>query len=205
MERRQPWLQALRPAAASQTEVGLSPAAGRPCPAAPGRTSQESEPRFTLCMCPPRGSAFWDVVVADSGQHSVSKARSLTESAEQPAGQTEWVTRTPGLQASPSAPPVPAAVPSLFPGGPDGKESTCSAGDPDSPLGGEDPLEEGMATHSSIPASRIPWTEEPGGLHFMELQSQTRQSMQASLPCKKSKALFPLYFKMAESKQIILG
>ena len=30
-------------------------------------------------------------------------------------------------------------------------------------LGQEDPLEEGMATHSSIPASRIPWTEKPGG------------------------------------------
>ena len=29
----------------------------------------------------------------------------------------------------------------------------------------EDPLEEGMATHSSILAWRIPWTEEPGGLH----------------------------------------
>ena len=28
----------------------------------------------------------------------------------------------------------------------------------------EDPLEEGMATHSSILAWRIPWTEEPGGL-----------------------------------------
>ena len=31
-------------------------------------------------------------------------------------------------------------------------------------LGWEDPLEEGMATHSSIPAYRILWTEEPGGL-----------------------------------------
>ena len=31
-------------------------------------------------------------------------------------------------------------------------------------LGGEDPLEEGMASHSSILAWRIPWTEEPGGL-----------------------------------------
>ena len=30
--------------------------------------------------------------------------------------------------------------------------------------GQEDPLEAGMATHSSIPAWRIPWTEEPGGL-----------------------------------------
>ena len=30
-------------------------------------------------------------------------------------------------------------------------------------LGQEDPLEEGMATHSSILAWRLPWTEEPGG------------------------------------------
>ena len=34
-------------------------------------------------------------------------------------------------------------------------------------LGQEDPLEEGMATHSSTPACRIPWTEEPGGLQSM--------------------------------------
>ena len=33
-------------------------------------------------------------------------------------------------------------------------------------LGQEDPLEKGMATHSSILAWRIPWTEEPGGLIF---------------------------------------
>ena len=31
-------------------------------------------------------------------------------------------------------------------------------------LGWEDPLEEGMATHSSVLAWEIPWTEEPGGL-----------------------------------------
>ena len=37
-------------------------------------------------------------------------------------------------------------------------------------LGQEDPLEEGMATHSSILAWRIPWAEEPGGLQSMELQ-----------------------------------
>ena len=34
-------------------------------------------------------------------------------------------------------------------------------------LSWEDPLEEGMATHSSILAWRIPWTEEPGGLQSM--------------------------------------
>ena len=37
-------------------------------------------------------------------------------------------------------------------------------------LGWEDPLEEGMATHSSILAWRIPWTEGPGGLQSVELQ-----------------------------------
>ena len=35
---------------------------------------------------------------------------------------------------------------------------------------GEDPLEEGIATHSSILAWRIPWTEEPDGLLFIGLQ-----------------------------------
>ena len=37
-------------------------------------------------------------------------------------------------------------------------------------LGWEDPLENGMATHSSILTWRIPWTEEPGGLQSMGLQ-----------------------------------
>ena len=50
------------------------------------------------------------------------------------------------------------------------KNTPASAGDISElglivqPLGGEDPLEEGMATHSSVLAWRIPWTEEPGGL-----------------------------------------
>ena len=100
-----------------------------------------------------------------------------------------------------------------FPGGSEGKESACNAGDPGSipglgrSLGGglgnplqyswaslvaqmvknlpamqelqetqvrslsqEDPLEEGMATHSSIIAWRLPWTEEPGWLQFMGSQ-----------------------------------
>ena len=37
-------------------------------------------------------------------------------------------------------------------------------------LGWEDPLEKGMATHSSIFAWRTPWTEEPGGIQSMGLQ-----------------------------------
>ena len=40
-------------------------------------------------------------------------------------------------------------------------------------LGREDPLEEGMATHSSILAWNIPWTEEPGGLQSMGSQRDT--------------------------------
>ena len=51
-----------------------------------------------------------------------------------------------------------------FPGGSDGKESACSAGDQVQSLGQEDTLEKGIATHSSILAWRILWTEEPGGL-----------------------------------------
>ena len=38
-------------------------------------------------------------------------------------------------------------------------------------LGGEDPLAKEMATHSGIPAWRIPWTEEPGGLQSMGSQT----------------------------------
>ena len=37
-------------------------------------------------------------------------------------------------------------------------------------LGPEDPLEKEMATHSSVPAWKIPWTVEPGGLQSIDLQ-----------------------------------
>ena len=51
-----------------------------------------------------------------------------------------------------------------FPGGTEGKESACNAGDPGSIPRQGDPLEKGMATNSCILAWRIPWTEEPGQL-----------------------------------------
>ena len=59
-----------------------------------------------------------------------------------------------------------------FSGGTSGKEPVCQCRRCKRPrfnLGREDPLEEGMATHSSILAWRIPWTEEPGGLQCMGL------------------------------------
>ena len=46
-------------------------------------------------------------------------------------------------------------------------------------LGREDPLEEETATHSSIRAWEVPWTEEPGGLWSTGLQSRTWLSTQA--------------------------
>ena len=65
----------------------------------------------------------------------------------------------------------------IFQGFPDGtscKEPTCQCRRPKGhriqSLGQEDPLEEGMATHSSILAWIIPWTEEPGGLQSMGSQ-----------------------------------
>ena len=47
-------------------------------------------------------------------------------------------------------------------------------GDAGSIPGWEDPLEEGMATHSSILAWRILWAEEPGGLQSLQLQRVRR-------------------------------
>ena len=43
-------------------------------------------------------------------------------------------------------------------------------------LGWEDPLDKGMATHSSILAWRIPWTEEPGGIVHGVAKRQTQLS-----------------------------
>ena len=56
-------------------------------------------------------------------------------------------------------------------------------------LGQEDALEVGIATHSSIPAWRIPWTEKPDRLQSMGLQSQTWLK-QLSNTCTWNHALF---------------
>ena len=46
-------------------------------------------------------------------------------------------------------------------------------------MGQEDPLEEKMATHSRILVWKIPWTEKPGELQSMRLQSRTQLSTEA--------------------------
>ena len=48
-------------------------------------------------------------------------------------------------------------------------------------LGQEDPLEKGTATHSSILASKIPQTEQPGGLQSMRLQRVRTERLTLSL------------------------
>ena len=59
-------------------------------------------------------------------------------------------------------------------------------------LGQKDPLEKGMATHSSILAWRIPWTEEPGGLQSVGLKEKNgklttyKKSFQMSLQRRSS-------------------
>ena len=71
-----------------------------------------------------------------------------------------------------------------FPGGSVVKTLPANAGDADlqfQSLGQEEPLEEEMATHSSFFAWRIPWTEGPGGLQSMGLQSDATEQLTLSL------------------------
>ena len=58
----------------------------------------------------------------------------------------------------------------MYNGGSDSKQPACSTRDPGSIPGSGRSLERGMATHSSIPTWRIPWTEETGGLQSMRSQ-----------------------------------
>ena len=57
-------------------------------------------------------------------------------------------------------------------------------------LGQEDPLEEEMATHSSILAWEIPCAEEPGGLQSMGSQSQTQLDALAPTPSHRANSSF---------------
>ena len=49
----------------------------------------------------------------------------------------------------------------------------------------EDALEEDMGRHSSIPACRIPWTEEPGGLQSMEVSEKSDPTEATWLTCRQ--------------------
>ena len=55
------------------------------------------------------------------------------------------------------------------------------------PLGQEEPLEQGMATHASVLAWRIPWTEEPGGLQSIASQRVGTQLKQLNMHISEKK------------------
>ena len=63
-----------------------------------------------------------------------------------------------------------------FPGGSDGKESACNAGDRGSIPGSGRSPGEGNGNPLEYSCGIIPWAEEPGGLQSMGSQSQTRLS-----------------------------
>ena len=71
--------------------------------------------------------------------------------------------------------------------GANNKESACNAADPGSIPELEDPLEEELATHSSILARRTPWTEKSGGMQSVGLQkSQTWLTTEHAIRCDRS-------------------
>ena len=83
-----------------------------------------------------------------------------------------------------------------FPGAASDKESSrqCRRHETwDQPLGQEDPLEEGMAICFRILAWRIPWTEEPGGLQHIGLQSQTQLKGPSTQPVSLQKTFIHFY------------
>ena len=77
-----------------------------------------------------------------------------------------------------------------FPTDSDGTESTCNAWAQS--LGWEDPLEEGMATHSSILAWRTPWTEEP------QIRSVTQLCPTLCNPMNRSTPGLPVQHQLPE-------
>ena len=82
-----------------------------------------------------------------------------------------------------------------FPGGLEGKASTCNAGDPGSFPESEDPLEKKMTPHSSTLAWKIPWTEEPGRLQSMGSQ-RVGHDWVTSLHFRKMTKLFLIFITL---------
>ena len=90
-----------------------------------------------------------------------------------------------------------------FPCSSDGKESVCNAGDLGSIPGSGRSSGEGIAIHSSILAWRVPWTEEPGGLQFMGLQTvghnwvtNTATAIQEEVYWEMSHQLIQLFMRL---------
>ena len=94
-----------------------------------------------------------------------------------------------------------------FPGVSDGKKSACNVETGLRSLGWEDPLEKGTANHASIHVWRIPWTEKPGRLQFIESQrvghdcvTDTHTTTLGKSPDTTQPEAFHLHFKNLEIK-----
>ena len=72
-------------------------------------------------------------------------------------------------------------------------------------LGWEDPLEEGMATHSSILAWRIPWTEEPGWLQSMGLCGVRHNWSVLACTYASPISSYPLSTQKQEDLRLVMG
>ena len=68
------------------------------------------------------------------------------------------------------------------------EESACSAETPVRSLGQEDPLEAGLAAHSSILVWRIPWTEEPSRLHSPGCRKESDMTEVIEQACMQTEA-----------------
>ena len=82
-----------------------------------------------------------------------------------------------------------------FPDGSVGKESACNVGDPGLIPAWGNPLEKEMATHSSILAWRIPWTEEPGELRSVGSQRVRHDRVTNTFTLYPTKNLYLEYMK----------
>ena len=118
----------------------------------------------------------------DGGAESLvgrKERNSVTAAGQECLELRSWLTRAYRVHLFPPPSPVTlrwevvclkSALMRASPGGSVVKNSPAEQGTWVQSLGGEDPLEKEMATHSSILAWRIPWTEEPGGPQSVESQ-----------------------------------
>ena len=140
--------------------------------AVPGRRKWRPTPVFLpgKSLGQTRPAGYWSRKQSDTTE---SLSQSLEAVGARFGGErSQGDPSNPGLMLCAWAPLVPQTVESL----PAMQEARAR------PLGGEEPLEEGVATHSSILAWRIPRTEGPGGLQSMGSQSRTRHFHVSSPP-----------------------
>ena len=86
-----------------------------------------------------------------------------------------------------------------------GRESACKAGDMGSIPESEDPLEEGMATHSSIPPGKIPWTEDLSQIiDFRQLYNLKQYKLfKLNLSCQNGTKLSKYWYHFKYTYKII--